>query len=177
MRHKNTRLGKAVGFNMTPMIDVVFQLIIFFMLVSDLTNTQLERVHLAKASQAQEDKLPDKDRLVINLAHLPPGPCEQLKYDSRGDLIDPCPHREHWKIKINHSEIKEAELLQRLIIEGDLDRQPPTSSNHNDRGLSNRIVMFRGDAGAPYKIMEKILSTCAQAQLNKLEMGAKKPAE
>ena len=35
---------------MTPMIDIVFQLIIFFLLVNDMSRAQLEELTLPKAS-------------------------------------------------------------------------------------------------------------------------------
>lgn len=177
MRLKSASSGKAVGFNMTPMIDIVFQLIIFFMLVTEFANTQLEQVRLAKASQAEEDKLPPKDRLVINLAHLPSGQCQTLKYDMQGNLVAPCPNREHWKVKINNRVIRMPELIQRLIIEGDLDRKPPPRNKPTARGFSNRVVMLRADAGVPYKIMERVLSACAEARLHKLEIGVRKPTQ
>ena len=37
MRLSKHRSGSAIGFNMTPMIDIVFLLIIFFMTVSQIT--------------------------------------------------------------------------------------------------------------------------------------------
>ncbi len=55
------------GFNMTPMIDIVFQLIIFFMLVTDMANAQLEPVVLPIASKAIKDKFVDPQVLVLNI--------------------------------------------------------------------------------------------------------------
>ncbi|MEO0662385.1 MAG: biopolymer transporter ExbD, partial [Planctomycetota bacterium] len=46
--------------DMTPMIDVVFLLIIFFMVITDLTQRDLEDLHLPLAEQATPDK-PDPD--------------------------------------------------------------------------------------------------------------------
>ena len=54
--------------NMTPMIDVVFLLIIFFMIITDLTQQDLEELKLPVAMQCVADE-PDPDvvRPVINL--------------------------------------------------------------------------------------------------------------
>jgi biopolymer transport protein ExbD len=54
--------------DMTPMIDVVFLLIIFFMLISDMTQQDLEILTLPKAISAVPDE-PDVDdfRPVINV--------------------------------------------------------------------------------------------------------------
>ncbi|MHC5057345.1 MAG: ExbD/TolR family protein [Planctomycetota bacterium] len=52
--------------SMTPMIDIVFLLIFFFMVVTDLSNMEIESVALPFALKAQEDK--DKeDRVIINI--------------------------------------------------------------------------------------------------------------
>lgn len=51
---------------MTSMIDIVFLLIFFFMVVTDLSNMEIESVALPFALKAQEDK--DKeDRVIINI--------------------------------------------------------------------------------------------------------------
>jgi biopolymer transport protein ExbD len=51
---------------MTSMIDIVFLLIFFFMVVTDLSNMEIESVALPFALKAQDDK--DKeDRVIINI--------------------------------------------------------------------------------------------------------------
>ena len=54
--------------DMTPMIDVVFLLIIFFMIITDLTQKDLEELELPVAVQAVKDK-PDPDRVrpILNI--------------------------------------------------------------------------------------------------------------
>ncbi len=44
-----------VSLNMTPMIDVVFNLLIFFMVITDMTQRELEELTLPFAEQAVED--------------------------------------------------------------------------------------------------------------------------
>jgi biopolymer transport protein ExbD len=54
--------------DMTPMIDVVFLLIIFFMIITDMTQQDLEELKLPEARNAQEDKpKPGEFRPVINI--------------------------------------------------------------------------------------------------------------
>ena len=60
-------LEEPDNMNMTPMIDVTFQLIIFFMLVTDMTQQQLERLTLPVASQALREKFADDSILVVNI--------------------------------------------------------------------------------------------------------------
>ena len=55
------------GPNMTPMIDVVFQLIIFFMLIMDMSKAQLEPLTLPSARKAIKEKFVDTSMLVMNV--------------------------------------------------------------------------------------------------------------
>ena len=61
------QLSDGGGFDMTPMIDVTFLLIIFFMLVTDITNRKPE-IDLPIAKKAEEDR-PEEDpgRLVLSI--------------------------------------------------------------------------------------------------------------
>ncbi len=53
--------------DMTPMIDCVFQLIIFFFLVIDLQNQELEPVKLPTAIYAVPDEPPEGARPIVNV--------------------------------------------------------------------------------------------------------------
>ena len=66
--------GGAVSFNMTPMIDIVFNLIIFFMLVSTFTKMQVEKVELPPAVKAdnKKEELGEFTPVVINVVYVSP---------------------------------------------------------------------------------------------------------
>ncbi len=54
--------------NMTPMIDCVFLLNLFFMTVTELTRQdEIEAVMLPDVKHSQPDENPDPERLVINI--------------------------------------------------------------------------------------------------------------
>ena len=65
-RRRRRKKPPTLSMNMTPMIDIVFQLIIFFMLVSEFQNMELEQITLPFALRATEVVGPD-ERLVINV--------------------------------------------------------------------------------------------------------------
>jgi hypothetical protein len=177
MKIKRRDLLENVGFDMTPMIDCVFQLIIFFMLTTDFANTQMERVMLPKASEADEDKNPDKKRLMVNLVHEPPKGviCKELKYDYKtNDLTNPCTIVEHWKVKVGGKPFDFDHLWQYLDNEGDKKRLPSTDGGKS-KGLSEVSLMIRADAGAVYKVLELVFNACARAKIWKIEIGAAKP--
>lgn len=164
MRIKRANLSEAVGFNMTPMIDIVFQLIIFLMLSIDFANAQLEPVNLPIATVANPDSQPDPDRVMVNIAHEPPIGivCTQLEYD-REKLTRACNIDAHWKIKVNGQRLTPAELKTILVVEYNLDKDRP--------------LMIRPDGGAPYRFLASVLQTVSEAKIWRVEIGARRPAE
>ena len=52
--------------SMTPMIDIVFLLIFFFMVVTDMSNMEIESVALPFAYKAKED-VPGVKRFIVNI--------------------------------------------------------------------------------------------------------------
>jgi hypothetical protein len=58
---------EEVTMDMTPMIDCVFLLIIFFVLVIDLSQQNLEDLILPKALYAVPDEKPPENRPVVNI--------------------------------------------------------------------------------------------------------------
>jgi biopolymer transport protein ExbD len=53
--------------NMTPMIDVVFLLIIFFMLVTEMSKMEVEAITLPYALSAKEEPKDKQTRVTVNL--------------------------------------------------------------------------------------------------------------
>lgn len=64
-------MAEPEGFTMTPMIDIVFQLIIFFMLLVDMQRQQLAAVTLPESRYAEEAERAEEHALIVNV--LPDG--------------------------------------------------------------------------------------------------------
>ena len=58
---------KDVWMQMTSMIDIVFLLLVFFLLVNDMQNMQVEALTLPLAYKATDDGHPEPGRIVINV--------------------------------------------------------------------------------------------------------------
>ena len=69
MKHqKRLDTGGDVEMNMTPMIDVTFLLIIFFMVVTELSRLEVDQnVRLPHIDMSVLDREPDPGRLVLNV--------------------------------------------------------------------------------------------------------------
>ena len=68
MQVPNTTNRKPVSFNMTPMIDVVFLLIIFFLVSSHLAQRENRiELDLPVAAKGQDDIPDDSKRITVNV--------------------------------------------------------------------------------------------------------------
>jgi biopolymer transport protein ExbD len=69
MMRSPTNLGRgSIGFNMTPMIDVVFLLIIFFLVSSHLARQETQvAVELPDAASSDQPEEEDVRRIVVNV--------------------------------------------------------------------------------------------------------------
>jgi len=66
VRFRKERHPHGTTFNMTPLIDIIFLLIIFLMTVQEFSRLELEEVDLPTASEARVRAQPPQ-RLVINV--------------------------------------------------------------------------------------------------------------
>ncbi len=72
MRVPNHQSHGAVGFNMTPMIDVVFLLIIFFLVSSHLARQEVQfELDLPEAGTGQRPEDDGARRVVVNVLPQP----------------------------------------------------------------------------------------------------------
>ncbi len=68
MSKRSHAIANETEMDMTPMIDCIFQLIIFFFLIIDLQNKELEPLVLPKAIHAVPDEPePGRERPILNV--------------------------------------------------------------------------------------------------------------
>lgn len=67
MSKASKRVQEEIKMDMTPMIDCVFLLMIFFVLVIDLSQKDLEDLILPKANYAEPDESPPAIRPIVNI--------------------------------------------------------------------------------------------------------------
>ena len=147
-------MSEKAEVNMTPMIDVVFLLLIFFMVVVDMTQKDLAELTLPLAITAQEDKSNDKDtRYIVNV-------------DRRGMV-------QYKGANYTLGELKQ--LLNRLKrIYGkykDFGKPP------NIVKASELFVLVRADKDTPWQHVQWIMTIMAEEKLYKLQFGAKQYAD
>ena len=165
---------ETVACNLIPMIDVMFLLLLFFMLGADMTQRQLEEVRLPKAEQCKPDDGThcfELARVTVNVFH--PAASERVVCPAfaAGGL---CRDESHWRIAVRGETYSQESVRSVLRDEADRDRSTEPSKDGGPPA-SNRKLMIRADADAPYSVIQSVIESCAAVRLYKVEVGAARP--
>lgn len=158
MKMTKTDPQTAIELDMTPMIDVVFQLIIFFMLIMDMSQDELEQLHLPQAVTASpDDPNPLEIRPVINI--LSTG--EILV--KRDLLYDPQADDEYAKLK---------EYLAGMAKR--MPKEPLDETKPNGPKVPANAMLIRADRSTPFKHIQKVMEICGitDIQIWKVQLAA-----
>jgi len=153
--------------NLIPMIDIMFLLLLFFMLGADMSHRDLEEVRLPRADAAVQDPPgAPQDRLTINAHHRP---------DLRCSAASPVPCRDasHWRLSVKGKDCTDPAALAAVLREGSGSAR---RSDAAGRPVSDLRVMIRADASAPYALAQRAMNVCAEQGVYRIEVGAAKQA-
>ncbi len=158
--------------NLIPMIDIMFLLLLFFMLGADMGQRELEEVMLPKAKSVKEDKATKeaqgKERLTINVYHKYKTDKFNCPAHESGNV---CRTPEHWLIGIRGKDFTDTAKLQQTLEKDAAEfRTDPKNPL-----ISERKVMIRADETAPYGRVQVVMNTCSKVGIYKIECGAAQP--
>jgi biopolymer transport protein ExbD len=123
--------------NMTPMIDVVFNLVIFFLIVTDLTQKELENLTLPLAERAKQDQGTEEDeRVIINIVE------NESQPGTYQSIIKKTPY--------THEQLK---AYLQLRADSARETEPPQGSKI--------FVLIRADRSTPWQEVQWIMQDCA----------------
>lgn len=148
--------------DMTPMIDVVFLLIIFFMIITDLTQQELEDVDLPTAEHAKPDQPdPEEWRPIINVTY-------------RGEMI--IKKKVKYDPDINQGKNKFAELKTWLLQASQRMKKEPLSPG-SSKMVPDEPVLIRADMTTPFKYVQDIMEQCGDQAISiwKLQLAVSTP--
>jgi biopolymer transport protein ExbD len=172
---KNIAAQENIAPNLIPMVDIMFLLLLFLMLGSDMGQRELEELNLSKATHVEEDKaregMVQEDRLTINVYHLPDSGMVYVKCDTYAKH-ETCRNPEHWKIAVRGVDYRtadDARFKALLKMESDLGKKNPRLDK-----FSERKIMLRADGSAPYSLVQSVMYSCSFAGMYKIECGAAK---
>lgn len=142
MAKKKKRSGaiEAEQPDLTPMIDITFQLVVFFLVANDLTRKEIEELELPQALAGGEDKGEDQ-RIIINIL--------QPK-----DINNP-PKIPTIKVKGREYDLKQLERFMKT--QADLKREGDGSPG----SPSAVYVLVRADKHAPWQHIQYVMQACA----------------
>jgi biopolymer transport protein ExbD len=167
---KKRHTDAEVAPNLIPMVDIMFLLLLFFMLGADMGQRDLEEVSLPVANSVKEDKdsKKEKERLTINICHrsLSEAPCANLTSGQ------PCRNERHWKIVVRGEDLTDLQKLTGLLKEEAELHQTDVSGK-----ASERRVMIRADGSSPYGYIQDVMGLCAQVGIYQIECGAARPPQ
>lgn len=150
-KRQNKRVSIApvpAEFDMTPMIDVTFQLIVFFLVANDLSKKETIDVELPQAIHSIEDKAQEKHRVIINL-QKPKDPLNPEKIP---------------KVYVKGNNYEREELRKYLRGVADLEREGGAGSP------SAVYVLIRADRNAPWQHVQYIMQVLADQNIAMYKM-------
>ena len=154
-RFKSVDVEENVSCNLIPMIDIMFLLLLFFMLSADMSQRVTEDIKLPEADMVKEDpkKKEGYETTTVNLV---------------GEMDD-------WHVVILSHHYRDWELLKTKLH--DLAHQPGEAEEGNAPGtyFSTRAIQLRAAADAPYKHVQRLIQMCSKAGFYKIEVVATKP--
>jgi biopolymer transport protein ExbD len=165
---------ESISPNLIPMIDIMFLLLLFFMLSADMSQRQLEEVILPQASQVKEDPKTGTEgetTTTINIHHSTEKGVTCAVYSNGGVCREPS----HWQWAIRGHDYTAATIKDQLQIEAQLHMETAMDVKAH-KILSALRILIRADSGAPYGDVQKVIETCGTVGIYKVEVAAAKPA-
>jgi biopolymer transport protein ExbD len=154
---KRDRAPKAMPeaeVDMTPMIDIVFQLIAFFMVITNFEQTQAdERVKLPRDALAKPPEVKVEHSLVLNVGFY---------RDMKGEKTDAQP----WLFNFI-----DGDPVLPLSSGGQLKKEATLFKQKNIK-LEEVTVKVRADAEVQTGIVQELIKLCQDAGFEKFAMSA-----
>ncbi len=171
-----------IELDMTPMIDVVFLLIIFFMIITDLTQQDLEEIKLPVAIHATPDKPdPDEWRPVLNINYAGQMVVrKKIKYDPEIDDKSPDPFKE---MKIWLSDVSDRMDKEHFTETGEALCGCGRILNEHKVGTGDPIpgdfLLLRADQSTSFRYIQKVMEFCGETNVAiwKIQLAAAEPKD
>lgn len=164
---KVLRVQETLSANVIPMVDIMFLLVLFFMLAADMAQKERETVPLATAVSVEKEEQPSisgpEKRVILNLLHRSELVCGfySPQHESRCVLLS------HWEYRLR-GEVYALDsvglgMFEQCIRELGSPEQLPAME-----------LMIRPDRSAPFLFVQKAIEICARVGIYKLQFGVEK---
>ncbi len=152
--YKRPAGGSDLSFNMTPLIDCTFQLIIFFILTSQMASQAIVKLQLPRPleSQARSAEEMSVNRVIVNV----------LSIDPNGDKPDPRLAGQALRYQIDGVHIDIGD--RRTLVEMFTARAAAAEDEF--------FVEIRADARVNFGDVEPIMLAAAEARISMMNITA-----
>jgi len=155
-----------VSLNMTPMIDCVFQLIIFFVLATQAASAALSKVELARPHKSQSipsEEVESPNRVIINVVSKDPeGKSADMMEAAEADRYEVMKER----IEVGDVE-KLVEIIQRRKAEA-VEAGSITEKNMEEEFF----IEIRADKRVNYQYVAPVIKAGVEAGIRKMNLTA-----
>jgi biopolymer transport protein ExbD len=174
-RRKPPGVKEDVTCNLIPMIDIMFLLLLFFMLSADMTQREFEDVVLPVADKVQEaaTERNGEEMTTVNIYHRPDSATFTCPLYAHGQI---CRDPSHWLIGVRSQEFTSETIRDQLRVEAEASLEAEVDPVTNKR-MSARKIIIRADHMAPYGDVQKILQYCGEFGIYKIEVAAAAPTK
>ena len=171
-KREKPQVKEDISPNLIPMIDIMFLLLLFFMLGADMGARENAELNLPQADKVKEDdnKVVAEGLTTINVHHDPGAGVKCAVADNGGT----CREASHWKWQIHGKDYERDKIRSQIQIEAELSMETDVDPVAKKR-LSARKVLIRADSEAPYGDVQKLIEIAGTTGIYKIEVGAAKP--
>jgi biopolymer transport protein ExbD len=172
-KREAAKAEESISPNLIPMIDIMFLLLLFFMLSADMSQRQLEEVVLPQASEVKQDdpnKVEGEELVTLNIHHATDKGVDCAVYANGGV----CRDASHWKWAIYGHDYTQETIGQELLDIARLHMEPVDDPVAKTK-LSSVKLLIRADSAAPYGDVQKVIESCGGAKIYKVEVAAAQP--
>lgn len=169
---KHAKLKEDISPNVVPMIDIMFLLLLFFMLGADMSQRESIEISIPKARNVPEPEKDTKEKrtLTVNIHHQTPtgAPCP---VNDNGSV---CREADHWQWQILGVDYPREEMKKQLLIMAQ-DNLDDVEDPIAKKRLSALFLLIRADEKAPYGDVQKLTEYAGGAGIYKIQLAANKP--
>ncbi len=159
---KRKDYSKVEEGDQTPMIDMVFQLIAFFMVIVNFTEAeQDERVKLPSSELARPPDQPLEQALTVNIG---------VQRERDGTRVSGAP----WEIYMAGRTVGNENNLGELTRILEAERQVVVAQRKNPRDV---VVIIRADSQAPTGLVQGVIQKAQEAQFEQFALRAEEEGD
>ncbi|MCY2961549.1 MAG: biopolymer transporter ExbD [Planctomycetota bacterium] len=168
-KHQLPKLKEDISPNLVPMIDIMFLLLLFFMLGADMAQREAVDLILPKASKIKEDPTnSEKPTTTVNIHRKDDTDTPFLPSAGAGR------DGEKWVVSVRGIDFTPDTLKGRLQADADENPEPDIDPAAGKR-LSDRLLLIRADQGAPYGFIQRVIEVSGSVGLYKVEVAGAAP--